>query len=172
MTSETGAGARPVLPGTVAPDYRAPTSKGHTLGPETFTDRLAVVLFFLEGLDEPADREALWSFDALLPEFGARRVQLLGVVTATPRALRAQTDDSAVTVLADEDQSIRNAFGAEAGTFAVVIDRRGVVAAVIREPRDGHAATVLEAVDRLLAERPEDVEVSLDHDRAAAPVAE
>ena len=75
-------------PGAVAPDFRAPTSKGHTLGPESFSDRLAVVLVFLDGIGTSEEQTRLWGFDAALPEFGRRRVQLLGVVPSTARDLR------------------------------------------------------------------------------------
>ena len=41
--------------GTPAPDFRAPSNKGHTLGPESFGDRLAVALVFLDGIGTPDD---------------------------------------------------------------------------------------------------------------------
>jgi peroxiredoxin len=160
VNAETPIGApSAVVRGVPAPDFRAPSNKGHTLGPESFQDHLAIALFFLDGL-ESEDVETFWSFDALLPEFGARRVQLLGVVPATPSDLRERTSEASVTVLADEDGSIRNAFGTDVPTpFTVIVDRHGVVAEVVRGERGDHARSVLAFVDRLLEDRPEDVEV-------------
>lgn len=148
-------GAGPALPGTPAPDFRAPSSKGHTLGPELFQDRLAVVLAFLDGIDGAEHLGRGWAFDALLPEFGRRRVQLLCVVPGTARQVREEAEGLAVTLLADEDGSIRDAFGATgAASAAVVIDRFGAVAAVLRGDEAAPHA-VLATVDRLLDERPE-----------------
>jgi peroxiredoxin len=142
--------------GNAAPDYRAPTNKGHTLDASAFRDRLPLVLFFLGGFDEPSDLATLWAFDALLPEFGSRRVQLLGVVRDTARGLRDQCATSAVTVLADEDGSIRAAFGGWERAFSVVIDRHGDILAVIQaEDGPSHPQTVLALVDALQDERPE-----------------
>jgi peroxiredoxin len=145
-----------------APDFRAPSSKGHTLGPDTFEERLAVALFFLDGLDGPDDQTRAWAFDALLPEFGNRRVQLLGVVPSTARQLRDAAAELSVTLLADEDGSIRQAFGAHVESpFAVVIDRFGTVAAVLTGDECAPDALV-GAVDRLLEERPDAVQVHPD----------
>lgn len=143
--------AVPLAPGAPAPDFRAPSSKGHTLGPDSFEDRLAVVLFFVDGLDDPEDRSVWWGFDALLPEFGRRRVQLLGVVPSTARDLRDRAQDATVTLLADEDGSIRAAFGtALDAPFAVVIDRRGTVLAVLTGDDGARPEAVVEELDRLL----------------------
>lgn len=148
-----------VVPGVAAPDFRAPTSKGHTLAPESFADRLAVVLVFLGSLDAPDAASAFWGFDAMLPEFGARRVQLLGVAPTGPRALRDQAGVGSLTLLADEDGSIRTAFGIdEAAPATVVIDRHGTVAAVLTDRDAQHPPAVLEVVDRLLAEHPDAIE--------------
>jgi peroxiredoxin len=148
-----------VVPGMTAPDFRAPTNKGHTLAPEAFADRLAVVLVFLDPLDTPSGASVFWAFDTLLPEFGARRVQLLGVAPTTPRTLRDQTDDGSLTLLADEDGTIRAAFGVDATAPAtVVIDRHGTVAAVLTDDDSVRPPAVLEVVDQLLVEQPEAVE--------------
>jgi peroxiredoxin len=142
--------------GSPAPDYRAPTNKGHTLDAGVFRSRLPVVLFFVGGLGEPADLATLWAFDALLPEFGSRRVQLLGVVRETARGLRDQCGETAVTVLADEDGSIRAAYGGWEHPFSVVVDRHGDIVAVVQSD-DGpsHPQAVLALVDALRDERPD-----------------
>lgn len=142
-----------------APDFRAPTNKGHTLSPDTFSDRLAVVLAFLDPPDTAEDSSMFWAFDAALPDFGARRVQLLGVATMPPRSLRDETDDGSLTLLADEDGSIRAAFGVDAtSSAAVVIDRHGTVAAVLTGADAQRPMVVLEVVDELIAQQPEAVE--------------
>jgi len=145
-----------IAPGMAAPDFRAPSSKGHTLGPDSFEDRLAVVLFFLNGLDRPADRAVWWGFDAVLPEFGRRRVQLLGVVPTTARDLRDQAEDAAVTLLADEDGSIGAAFGATLDApFVVVVDRFGTVVAVLTGAVETRPEAVVDALERLLEAHPD-----------------
>lgn len=142
--------------GDRAPDFRAPTSKGHTLGSDAFTEKLAVVLFFVGSIDEPAHGATVWAFDGLLPEFGARRVQLLGVARDTPRRVRDRWGSSALTVLADADGSIREAFGPHlAPPFSVVIDRTGRIADIVGGPTADHPPAVLGAVDRLLEDHPD-----------------
>lgn len=148
-----------VVEGMTAPDFRAPTNKGQTLSPEAFTDRLAVVLVFLDPLDTPGGASGFWAFDASLPEFGSRRVQLLGVASSAPRELREQTEDRSLTLLADEDGSIRAAFGVDpSSSAAVVIDRHGTVAAVLTEADALRPPAVLDVVDRLLVQQPDALE--------------
>lgn len=142
--------------GQPAPEFRAPSSKGHTLELGSFADRVAVALFFLDSLDQPDDEITLAVFDDLLVEFGQRRVQALGVAPAAPRALHDATNSLAVPVLADEDGSIREAFGGyDLVPFTTIIDRHGMVAAVIERRTAEHPHDVLRAVDALQAERPE-----------------
>jgi len=144
-----------IAAGQRAPGYRAPTNKGQTLSHEAFVDRVPVVLFFLDGLDDADDQVELDAFDELLVQFGHRRIQLLGVAPTTPRALRDSTATRAVTVLADEDGAIRERFGGDAGPFAVVIDRAGTVAGVVERRSSEHPAEVLDEVDRLRSSEPE-----------------
>lgn len=151
---QSAAGPR-VTPGAPAPDYRAPSNKGHTLGPDAFADHLAVTLVFFGGFTTEDDRARIWPFDALLAEFGRRRVQLLGVVPATARALRDATGTSALTLLADGDGSIGAAFGiAQDEHAAVLVDRHGTVAAVL-EGEDVRPERIIAAVDRCLEQRPD-----------------
>ena len=159
-----------IAEGELAPGYRAPSSKGQTLSHDAFVGRLPVVLFFLDGLDAADDQLELQAFDDILVEFGHRRVQLLGVVPATPRALRDATESSAVTVLADENGTIRGRFGGggDGGPFSVVIDREGTVRSVVQRRSSEHPAEVLEEVDRLRARDPERMEPSeAVHDESA-----
>lgn len=155
-----------LLTGMTAPDFTAPTNKGHTLAPDAFADRLAVVLVFLGGIDDSPGAEDLWSFDTVLGEFGARRVQLLAVASATPKALRDRAGDSSLTILADEDESIRTAFGMDA-TSAVVVNRHGLIAGVLNGD-DVTPATVIEMLDELLAEHPDSVEANPGTSAASA----
>ena len=121
-------------------------------------DRVPVVLFFLDGLDDADDQVELDTFDELLVQFGHRRVQLLGVAPTTPRALRDTTATRAVTVLADEDGAIRERFGGDAGPFSVVIDRTGTVAGIVERHSSDHPSEVLDEVDRLRAREPQRME--------------
>ena len=52
-----------IAAGQSAPGYRAPTNKGQTLSHESFVDRVPVVLFFLDGLDDADDQVELDTFD-------------------------------------------------------------------------------------------------------------
>jgi len=139
----------------LAPGFRAPTNKGQTLSHESFVDRVPVVLFFLNGLDDADDQVELDAFDELLVQFGHRRVQLLGVAPTTPRVLRDSTATRAVTLLADEDGAIRERFGGDADPFSVVIDRAGTVAGVVERRSSDHPTEVLDEVDRLRDREPE-----------------
>ena len=147
-----------IAAGDLAPGYRAPTNKGQTLSHESFVDRVPVVLFFLDGIEGADDQVELDAFDEMLVQFGHRRVQLLGVAPITPRVLRDSTATRAVTVLADEDGTIRERFGGDAGPFAVVIDRTGTVAGVVERHSSDHPTEVLDEVDRLRARDPERME--------------
>jgi len=147
-----------IAEGELAPGYRAPTNKGQTLSHASFVERVPVVLFFLDGLDDADDQVELDTFDDLLVEFGHRRVQLLGVAPTTARALRDATETRAVPVLADEDGAIRERFGGDAGPFTVVIDREGTVARVLERHSSEHPAEVLDEIDRLRASDPDRME--------------
>jgi peroxiredoxin len=88
-------------------------------------------------------------------------VQLLGVAPCSPRALRdrAEAQQLAVTILADESGEIARTFGVSAAVgdpdalappATVVIDRRGVIAArVPRTDAPRHVEDVLEELRRL-----------------------
>jgi peroxiredoxin len=157
-----------IVEGHVAPGYRAPSNKGQTLSHESFVERVPVVLFFLDGLEDADDQIALDGFDELLVEFGHRRVQLLGVAPTTPRELRDATGTRAVTVLADQDGAIRERFGGPDRPFAVVIDRSGTVARVVERRSPEHPNEVLDEIDRLRTSEPDRMEpYEAAHDESA-----
>lgn len=127
---------------------------------DSFGDHVAIALFFLDSLDQSDDQIALAAFDELLVEFGRRRVQLLGVVTATSRELRHATQSLAVPVLADEDATMRAEFGGlDLLPFTVIIDRHGTVVAVLERRDTEHPHDVLRAVDALQLTDPEAMRV-------------
>jgi peroxiredoxin len=143
--------------GDTAPLFRAPTSNGQTLDSDAYLLKLPVALFFVEGVDDPDDQLLISAFDELLSQFGELRIQLLGVVPLTARAVRAYAESRflALTLLADEDHSITDAYcGAREveHTQSVIVDRLGTVAAVVplRNVRD-HAGQVLDTARRARA---------------------
>jgi peroxiredoxin len=129
--------------GDVAPDFRAPTSNGQTLDRASFLGKVPVVLLF--PAPDDADLAAtLAPFDTRMVEFGHRRVQVLAVVEESPRNLRelaARIPLHALTVLADQDGSIREAYAPEGGQ-CFVMDLGGRLRAVVPLGAD--------AVDELL----------------------
>jgi peroxiredoxin len=118
--------------GTPAPDFRAPSSHGQTLDRASFLGKVPVVLVF-----PPADTADLGrdlsTFDERLVEFGHRRVQVLAVIDATPRETREIADRiplHALTLLADQDGSIRESY-APAGGQCFLVDASGDLRAVV-----------------------------------------
>ncbi len=133
------------LTGTAAPDFRAPSSHGQTLGRASFLDKVALVLVF--PTRDTADA-LLAEFDRRLVDFGHRRVQVLAVVHDTARAVRERAGSiplDALTLLADEDGSIAEAFAVDQRPGYVVVDKDGVVQGTWIG--DGEASDV----DRVLA---------------------
>ena len=146
--------------GQDAPQFRAPSSKGQTLERDSFGDHVAIALFFLDSLDQADDQIELAAFDEMLVEFGHRRVQLLGVVSAPLRELRDATQSLAVPVLADEDGTMRTEFGGlDLLPFTVIIDRHGTVVAALERRDTEHPHDVLRAVDALQLSDPESMRV-------------
>lgn len=134
--------------GTVAPDFRAPTSNGQTLGRENFLGKVPVALVFP---DRRADTTTLLQeFDSRLVEFGHLRVQVLGVVHGTARSVRelaAGIPLPSLTLLADEDASISEAY-ASADGCCVLIDSAGLIREVVSSDV-GAVDLVLAACSRL-----------------------
>jgi len=94
--------------------------------------------------DTPDLAAVLTPFDARMVEFGHRRVQVLAVVGELPRTVRELAERiplHALTLLADQDGSIRAAFGPE-GAQSFLMDVEGKLHAVV--------ALGEQAVDELL----------------------
>ncbi len=113
--------------GSPAPDFRAPTSNGQTLDRNAFLGKVPVVLVF-PAPDAPDLIEVLAPFDARMVEFGHRRIQVLAVVDESARTVRELAERiplHALTLLADEDGSIREAYAPEGGRcFVMDVDGR------------------------------------------------
>lgn len=115
--------------GTRAPDFRAPSSNGQTLDRDSFLGKVPVVLVF----PAPEHRgEILRAFDDHLVEFGRRRIQVLAVLPETARGVRdlGDRDGMSLPILADQDGSIAESFGAVPDR-AFVLGADSVVAAVL-----------------------------------------
>jgi peroxiredoxin len=146
--------------GGALPGFRAPSNHGQTLDRSSFVGKVGMVVFVpVEGaLRDPE----LDEWDEHLVDFGHLRVQLLGVVRATAKALRDESEGAAraVTLLADEDGRITEALtGGHVPAPTLVADRDGTIVDVVsREDGTGHVLEVLRRVealhDRLDAMRP------------------
>lgn len=156
--TDPGAGA---LVGRTLPPFRAPSSHGQTLELDSFAGKVGLVIFVpAEG--ELRDAE-LDEWDERLVDFGHLRVQVLGIVHATARTLRDESDQASrsVTMLADEDGRLRDALvGAADSPPTVIADRSGTIVDVVeRDGSAGHVTEVLRRVqtlhDRLDAMRPD-----------------
>lgn len=149
----TTLGDQRMLPIEIAPYFRAPSSNGQTLDQDAFRNRVPVVLFFTSGLARADDHAIVTAFDEWLSEFGKLRVQVLGVVPDTPRAVRDHATEHllAVTLLADEGRHILRAYGGDVEHLpaTVVVDRRGRVVAHVEQVSPRHARDVLAEVRRL-----------------------
>jgi len=131
--------------GTPVPDFRAPSSHGQTLDRAAFVGKVPVALVFpaLDTADLVAD---LRPFDERLVEFGHHRVQVLAVIEESARTVRELADTMplrSLTLLADQDGSIREAFG-PVGAQCFLADAGGDLRAVVPLTPD--------AVDALLRE--------------------
>jgi peroxiredoxin len=136
--------------GDALPDFRAPSSHGQTLERSSFVGKVGIVVFVPEAgaLRDPE----LDEWDEHLVDFGHLRVQLLGVVRATAKSLRDESEEAtrAVTLLADEDGRITAALTGGADTRpTLVADREGTIVDVVE--RDGSAGHVTEVLQRVEA---------------------
>jgi len=142
--------------GTPAPDFRAPTSNGQTLDRASFLGKVPVALLF-PAPDSVDLAGTLRAFDERLVDFGHRRVQVLAVVDESPRTVRelaARIPLHALTLLADEDGSIREAYATEGGQCHLM-DERGTLRAVVPMGA-GAVDELLRATDALeTVERPD-----------------
>jgi len=135
--------------GSNAPDFRAPTSNGQTLDRASFLGKVPVALVF-PAPDAPDLSGALVSIDTRLVEFGHRRIQVLAVVDESPRTVRelaARIPLRALTLLADQDGSIREAYAPD-GAQCFLLDVDGRLRAVVPFGADAVDA-LLQCVDAL-----------------------
>jgi len=118
--------------GSPAPDFRAPTSNGQTLDRNSFLGKVPVALVF-PALDTPDLTAVLELFDTRMVEFGHRRMQVLAVVDESARTVRELAERiplHALTLLADQDGSIRESYAPEGGR-CFVMDLMGRVQATV-----------------------------------------
>ena len=113
--------------GSPAPDFRAPTSNGQTLDRNSFLGKVPVTLVF-PAPDGPDLASVLEPFDTRMVEFGHRRMQVLAVVDESPRTVRELAERiplHALTLLADQDGSIRESYAPDGGQcFVTDVDGR------------------------------------------------
>jgi peroxiredoxin Q/BCP len=136
-----------------APEFRAPSSRGQTLELASFAGKIPIVVFWVGPLDDGSEA-MVTELDRREIEFGHRRVQLLGVATATAADLRdfATTHDINATLIADPDGAIARDYGLDGDQHrALVIDRALGVTALVGGPDDAaeFADWLLRAIDDL-----------------------
>jgi peroxiredoxin len=150
--------------GDAAPSFSALSSRGQTLGLDSFRDKVALVVFQVP----PGDRETLGelaAWNAHLADFGKLRIQVLGLVGASPESLRRIVSDGdfSITLLSDESGAIAQRYASAVaqgrGAPTAVIDRTGeVVSLVPRSDPASHPQEVLDAALRLRLEHPGDLD--------------
>ena len=115
------------------PTFSAPASTGQTLSTESFRDKVPVAMLFLP--DSAISEATLGQYNAIHADLAKRRVQFLGVVTATTSDARNLAEAKRLTypLLADPALTIFREFGAIDGSdepiaCSAIIDRTGTVA--------------------------------------------
>ncbi|OCP37588.1 peroxiredoxin [Ensifer sp. LC163] len=152
-----------LTPGDLAPDFTLPRNGGGTIALSALRGRPVVLFFYPKDDTKSCTLEAI-SFTALAPEFAAAGVELIGI---SPDSVKrhdrfAKKHDLAVTLAADEEKSVINAYGlwvekslygrkymgVERSTFLIATDGR--IARVWEKVKvNGHANEVLEAAKEL-----------------------
>jgi thioredoxin-dependent peroxiredoxin len=132
--------------GSTMPDFRLPASTGQTLERGSFAGKVPVVVFFLTDHRTEGDRERIETYDRLLSEFGAERVQVLGVLKETAADVRrlAGEMDVNVPLLADAGGDMARDFDVpvdEAGPerFTIVANASGTIVGRFGPDDDGGA---------------------------------
>ncbi|WP_077961156.1 peroxiredoxin [Ensifer adhaerens] len=154
--------ARPA-PGDVAPDFTLPRDGGGMVSLSALRGRPVVLFFYPKDDTQACTLEAI-SFTELADEFAASGIALIGL---SPDSVKkhdrfAKKHNLTVTLAADEEKSVVNAYGVwvekmmygrkymgvERSTFLIGAD--GVVVKVWEKVKvDGHAREVLEAAKAL-----------------------
>jgi peroxiredoxin len=136
--------------------FKAPASTGQTVELDAYLGKVPIVLFFVPDVEREASREEIDAWSEHLVDFGHRRVQVLGVVPATPREIRQATHEWGwvVPLLADEGHLIGEELGVTSGSAdapTLVADRDGTIVEIVAREGDGasHARAVLGVVERL-----------------------
>ncbi|OCP18986.1 MULTISPECIES: peroxiredoxin [unclassified Ensifer] len=152
-----------LTPGDLAPDFTLPRDGGGTIALSALRGRPVVLFFYPKDDTKSCTLEAI-SFTELAPEFAAAGVELIGI---SPDSVKrhdrfAKKHDLAVTLAADEEKSVINAYGlwvekslygrkymgVERSTFLIATDGR--IARVWEKVKvNGHANEVLEAAKEL-----------------------
>lgn len=152
-----------LTPGDLAPDFTLPRDGGGTISLSALRGRPVVLFFYPKDDTKSCTLEAI-SFTELASEFAAAGVELIGL---SPDSVKrhdrfAKKYDLAVTLAADEERSVVNAYGlwvekslygrkymgVERTTFLIAADGR--IARVWEKVKvNGHANEVLEAAKTL-----------------------
>jgi peroxiredoxin len=136
--------------------FRAPASTGQTVELDAYLGKVPIVVFFVPDVETEAARDEIDAWSEHLVDFGHLRVQVLGIVPATPREVRdaAREWGWVVPLLADEGHLIAHELGITsegAGAPTLVADRNGRVVEIVARDIDGaaHAKAVLDVAQRL-----------------------
>lgn len=152
-----------LTPGDLAPDFTLPRDGGGTISLSALRGRPVALFFYPKDDTKSCTLEAI-SFTELAPEFAAAGVELIGL---SPDSVKrhdrfAKKYDLTVTLAADEEKSVVNAYGlwvekslygrkymgVERSTFLIAADGR--IARVWEKVKvNGHANEVLEAARAL-----------------------
>ncbi|WP_457583260.1 peroxiredoxin [Ensifer canadensis] len=152
-----------LTPGDLAPDFTLPRDGGGTISLSALRGRPVVLFFYPKDDTKSCTLEAI-SFTELASEFAAAGVELIGL---SPDSVKrhdrfAKKYDLAITLAADEEKSVVNAYGlwvekslygrkymgVERTTFLIAADGR--IARVWEKVKvNGHATEVLEAAKAL-----------------------
>ncbi|TDR85526.1 peroxiredoxin [Enterovirga rhinocerotis] len=149
--------------GSAAPSFTLPDSAGRPVSLESLRGRTVVVFFYPKDDTSGCTAEAK-DFTSLKGAFESAGAEIVGISigSVAGKAKFARKHDLAITLAADEDQAVAEAYGVwvqksmwgrkymgiERATF--LIDREGRIARVWRKVSvPGHAAEVLEAARAL-----------------------
>lgn len=167
VAAPTAEPTAPPAPGATVPNFTLPDTHRRPRGLDTFKDKKAVVVVFLD-TECPVANLYVPTLVALHKEYAGRGVQFLGI-NASPQdsfvtvAAHTQERDLPFPVLKDFDQTVAAAFGAKRTPEAFVLDAGRVIryhgriddqygVGVRREKPTRH--DLKDALDELLAGKP------------------